>query len=129
MNTFFESLIKPSWIPPNWAFPAVWFTLWTLQAVALIRVIASGSSGRPLALVLLVAQFATAIAWQAVIFGPGRLLLAAWWLTGVLVITAVCVVACWRTDRLAGALVSPTVVWLSVATALAWSLYNLNPGA
>jgi len=29
--SFFESLNKPSWIPPDWAFPTAWFTLWALQ--------------------------------------------------------------------------------------------------
>jgi translocator protein len=126
--SFYESLIKPGWVPPDWAFPAAWFTLWTLQAVALMRVLNASSRFRVAALVMLIVQFAAAIAWQWGVFGPGRLHLAAWWLTGVLVLVLVTVAVCWRADRLAAALVAPTIVWVSVATALAWSLYRLNPG-
>jgi translocator protein len=126
---FFASLVKPSWIPPDWAFPAAWFTLWALQGVALVRLMSSNSSQRTAAVGLLVAQFVLSIAWQWGVFGPGRLRLAAWWLTGVLVLDIVVVIACWRADRVAAALVAPTIAWMSVATALGWTLDRLNPNA
>ena len=126
--TFFESLTKPSWIPPDWAFPAAWFTLWTLQAIALVVLISSDRGGRPLATGLLVAQFVAALVWQG-IWGPGRLVLAACWLLGVLVLVVAAVVAAWRVDWRAGALVAPTIVWVAVATALGFALVRLNPGA
>lgn len=127
--TFFESLAKPSWIPPDWAFPTAWFTLWTLQAVAVIIIVGSDRAGRSTALGFIAAQFLIAVAWQAVVFGPGRLALAAWWLVGVLVAVIVAVIAAWRVERLAGLLIAPTIVWVSVATALGFSLLRLNPNA
>jgi len=127
--TFFESLAKPSWIPPDWAFPAAWFSLWALQAVALLTILDSEKPGRGLALGLLGAQFVTAVLWQAAIFGEGRLTLAAWWLVGVLVLVVAATIAAWRVSRAAGALVAPTIVWMSVATTLGFTLLRLNPGA
>jgi translocator protein len=129
--SFFESLNKPSWIPPDWAFPAAWFTLWALQIGALMRLVAleRNFDGRRISLFLLGAQFIAAVAWQAVIFGPGRLLLAALWLTVVLVLVFASTVAALRVDRFAGLLIAPTIAWVSVATALGWTLYRLNPGA
>jgi translocator protein len=126
---FYESLIKPSWVPPDWAFPVVWFSLWALQAAALVKLAGSSSPHRRVALVSLVAQFVAAIAWQGAVFAPGRLLLSAWWLVGVLVLVVAAVGLCWRADPVSGLLVAPTIVWVTVATALAWSLYRLNPGA
>ncbi len=127
--TFFESLAKPEWIPPNWAFPAAWFTLWALQALALAVLLSSDRPGRTLALGLLATQFVTAVLWQAVVFGPGRLTLAAWWLAAVLLLVIAATVSAWRVSAVAGALVAPTIVWVSVATALGFSLQRLNPGA
>jgi tryptophan-rich sensory protein len=127
--TFFESLTKPDWIPPDWAFPVAWFTLWALQAAALVILVANDRPGRNLAVGLLVAQFVTAVAWQAVVFGPGRLGLAAWWLLCVLVLVVAATVTAWRVSAIAGALIAPTIVWCSVATALGFSLLRLNPGA
>ena len=126
---FFESLVKPSWIPPDWAFPAAWFSLWTLQAIAAIMLVSSDRAGRGVALFLLAAQFVIAVAWQAVVFGPGRLTLAAWWLVGILIAVVLAVLASWRVDRIASLLIAPTIVWVSVATALGFSLLRLNPGA
>jgi translocator protein len=130
--SFFQSLIKPSWIPPDWVFPAAWFTLWALQAVALVRLVsASGASptARRLAVGMMIVQFVAAVAWEVLIFGPGRLRLAAIWLTGVLVLVIIAVVVAGRVDRWAAVLVAPTVVWVSIATTLGWSLYRLNPAA
>lgn len=128
--TFFESLVKPDWIPPDWAFPAAWLTLWSLQFVALLAIVLEPSStAKRVALVLLVAQFVTAVAWQAVVFAPGRLQFAAWWLAVVLALVMAATVAAWRVDWRAGALVAPTIVWMSVATMLGFALARLNPGA
>ena len=126
--TFFESLTKPDWIPPDWAFPAVWFTLWGLQLVALFVLLENERSGRVVALGFLAAQFVVAVLWQAVVFGPGRLTLAAWWLVAVLVLVVASVVSAWRVSGLAAALI-PTIVWVSIATALGFSLLRLNPTA
>lgn len=126
--TFFESLAKPSWIPPDWAFPAAWFSLWILQAVALFVLVGSPRPGRQLAIGLLAAHFVTAVAWQAVVFGEGRLVLAAWWLLGVLVLVVAATAAALRVSPLAGALIAPTIIWMSVATVLGFTLLRLNPG-
>ena len=127
--TFFESLAKPDWIPPDWAFPTAWFTLWTLQAIALTVLLTGERDGRWTAIGLLGAQFGVAVLWQSVVFGPGRLTLAAWWLVAVLILVVLAVIVAWRVDWRAGLLIAPTIVWTSVATALGFSLLRLNPGA
>ena len=75
------------------------------------------------------AQFVVAVAWQAIVFGPGRLVLAAWWLVATLVLVVIAVIMAWRVERLAGLLIAPTIVWMSIATTLGFSLLRLNPGA
>lgn len=125
--TFFESLNKPGWIPPDWAFPTAWFSLWALQAVALLFLIDSERPGKTVALGLLATQFLTAIAWQAWVFAPGRLTVAAWWLVAVLVLVVLAVIAAWRVSRVAGLLIAPTIAWMSVATLLGFALDRLNP--
>lgn len=129
MSAFFDSLAKPQWIPPDWAFPVAWFTLWALQAVAALLLVASERPGRTVALSLLVLQFVAAVAWQAAVFGPGRLALSAWWLLGVLALVAAAAAASWRVSVVAALLVSPTIVWMMVAATLGFTLWKLNPGA
>ena len=127
--TFFESLTLPSWIPPDWAFPAAWFTLWALQILAVSVILTSDNDGKTLALGLLLTHFVGAVAWQAVIFAPGRLDFGAWWLLGVLVLVVLATAAAWRVSPIAGALIAPTIVWMSVATTLGFTIARLNPGA
>jgi len=131
---FYNSLIKPSWTPPDWVFPAMWFTLWTLQAVAVIVMLASerdgaSSNAKRVAVAVFVAQFVISIAWQAVVFGPGRLALAAVWLVGATTLVLITVVLFGRISRVAGLLMAPTFAWMCVATALGWTLWKLNPAA
>lgn len=121
--------MKPGWIPPDWAFPTAWFTLWTLQAAALLIVANSDGAGRSLAIGMLAAQFVCAMAWQSVVFGEGRLALAAWWLVGVLTLVIAATIASWRVSWTAGALVAPGIVWVSVATVLGFALLWLNPNS
>ena len=78
---------------------------------------------------MLAAQFTAAVAWQSVVFGPGRLGLAAWWLVAVLILVVAATVAAWRVEWLAGALIAPTIIWMSVATTLGFALLRLNPNA
>ncbi len=126
--TFFESLTTPSWIPPDWVFPAAWFTLWALQAAAVFVLVSSENAGRFLALGLLATHVVGAVAWQGVIFAPGRLDFGAWWLLGVLVLVIAATIAAWRVQPIAGALIAPTIIWMSIATTLGFSLARLNPG-
>lgn len=116
-------------MPPGWAFPAAWFTLWALQALAVVVLLASNNDGKSLALGLLATHFVGAVAWQAVIFAPGRLDFGAWWLLGVLVLVILATIAAWRVQPLAGALIAPTIVWMAVATTLGFTIASLNPGA
>lgn len=127
--TFFESLTLPSWIPPDWAFPAAWFTLWALQAIAVLILVGSENPGRFFALGLLATHFIGAVAWQAVVFAPGRLDFGAWWLFAVLVLVIAATAAAWRVSTTAALLIAPTIIWMSVATTLGFAIARLNPGA
>ena len=100
-----------------------------LQAVAVVNLVASESQVRFLALGLLATHFVGAVAWQAVIFAPGRLNFGAWWLFGVLVLVIAATAAAWRASTIAALLIAPTIVWMSVATTLGFSIARLNPGA
>ena len=78
---------------------------------------------------LLAAQFVAAVAWQAVVFAPGRLAFSAWWLVAVLILVIAATATAWRLDWRIGALIAPTIVWMAVAATLGFSLARLNPGA
>lgn len=126
-GTWYAGLNKPGFTPPNWAFPVVWTTLYVLIAWVGARLAAVPGAG--LVLALWAAQIALNTLWTPVFFGAHRMgagmaILALLW-----VVVAVLTVLAFRLDRLAGALLLPYLVWLSVAAALNFSLWQNNPGA
>lgn len=124
--TWYASLAKPSFTPPNAIFGPVWTVLYLMMAVAVWRIGASADSVRKRAVALFAVQLALNAIWSPVFFGleAPRLGLAV--IVGLLVSLAATVVAFWRIDRPAGLLLAPYFLWVSYATALNAAIVALN---
>jgi tryptophan-rich sensory protein len=125
---WYETLAKPAFTPPNWAFPVVWTILYTLMAVSLWRVVvASGGwiAGNR-ALIPFLLQLILNIAWSFAFFGyrsPAAgfavialLLLAIGWT----------ILAFRQKDALAAWLLAPHLVWVAYAAILNAAIWRLN---
>lgn len=126
-GSWYESLAKPEWTPPRWAFPVVWSTLYVLIAIAATRV--AGLPGAQFALALWALQIALNTLWTPVFFGghhirSGLIIIGLLWLT-----VAAMIPAFWRLDWIAGLILVPYLVWLSLATALNFWIWRNNPVA
>lgn len=128
---WYRSLQKPRWVPPNWVFPVVWTSLYILMAVAGARVVArlhDAPEAAGIALAFWGAQIAANTLWTPVFFGLRRLR-AALPVMGMLWVTvAGAVVTHWQVDTLAGLMLLPYLVWVTIAGALNLSIVRLNPG-
>ena len=124
---WYGTIAKPWFTPPDWVFGPVWTTLFTMMAVAVWRVWRCGPSPRVRqALRLYAIQLALNGLWPLLFFGLHRPDLA---LAEILVFApmiAVTLVAFWRLDRLAGALMVPYLAWASFATALNATIVAMN---
>jgi tryptophan-rich sensory protein len=72
-------------------------------------------------------QIALNTLWTPVFFGlrrmgAGMAVLVALWLA-----VAATLVTFWQIDRIAGALFAPYLLWVTIAGALNWSVWRLNP--
>ena len=126
-GSWYETLQKPSWTPPKWAFPVVWTTLYLLMAWAASRIAQEPAPGQALAFWAL--QIALNTLWTPVFFGARRMglgmaVIAALWLA-----VAATLVAFWRLDPLSGVMLLPYLAWVSVASALNWRVWRDNRGA
>ena len=123
--TWYASLAKPWFTPPNAVFGPAWTILYALMAVAAWR-IGTASTARTRATVLFVVQLALNAIWSPVFFGleAPRLGLAV--IVALLVSLPATIAAFWRTDRLAGLLLVPYLVWICYATALNAAIVTLN---
>jgi translocator protein len=126
-GSWYEGLAKPVWTPQRWVFPVVWTTLYVLMSWAAARVAGVAGSGQALALWSV--QIALNALWTPVFFGlhklrAGLVIIAALWLA-----VAATMVAFFQMDLLAGLMFLPYLAWISVATALNFSVMRRNPTA
>jgi benzodiazapine receptor len=125
---FYVRLDRPWWAPPAWLFGPVWSLLYVLMAVAAYRVwLPGGWAGARVELGLYVGQLVLNAAWSWFFFVKRSGL----WSTveAALLWTAVAAtgLAFGARDALAGWLFVPYVVWVTLATALSWSVWRRNP--
>jgi tryptophan-rich sensory protein len=125
VRTWYPSLVKPAWNPPSWIFAPVWTSLYVLMGVAVWRAWRSGAAARPLVQGYFF-QLGLNGLWSVLFFGfkqPG------WALVDILALWLVLLwlqVGLWRTDRTAGVLWLPYLLWVSFATALNTAIVRLN---
>lgn len=126
-GTWYASLEKPSWTPPNWLFPVAWTTLYVLMSFAGARV--AGEAGSGYAMAFWGLQIALNALWTPVFFGLRRLKMAVPIIGLLWVAVLGCVVSHWAVDVWAGLAFVPYLVWVTVAGALNYSVAQLNPDA
>ncbi|MBA3589192.1 TspO/MBR family protein [Methylibium sp.] len=126
---FYQQLERPPWAPPAWLFGPVWSVLYLMMGVAAWLVWrARGFDGARTALVLFLVQLAANALWTWLFFAwrEGGLAFAEILVLWALILGTV--LAFWRVRPLAGALLLPYLAWVSFASALNFSLWQLNPG-
>jgi translocator protein len=129
-NGWFASLVKPPFMPPAWAFPVAWTTLYALIGVAVAMILADPPGAlRRFGLSLFVVQLALNFAWSPIFFAGQDIRVA----SAVIIVmlgAAVAAAAVFRRIRpAAGWLMLPYLLWLCFAWALNSSIDRLNPGA
>lgn len=124
---WYESLRKPGWTPPKWAFPVVWTILYVLIGYAgwLVWTIAGWSL--PMALWGL--QIVANALWSYFFFGMRRMDVALVDVAILWLSIAVFIVAAWPVAPLASLLFLPYLAWVTAAAALNYSVRRLNPEA
>ncbi|MCW6056257.1 tryptophan-rich sensory protein TspO [Pseudomonas fragariae (ex Marin et al. 2024)] len=123
-GAWYESLEKPSFTPPNWAFPVAWTTIYLLLAWAGYRL--TLIPGSEVVLALWAAQIALNTLWTPVFFGANRLVAAMVILVLLWVVVAAMIVMALQLDIITGLILFPYLVWLSVAAALNFSILRHN---
>ncbi|WP_438480533.1 TspO/MBR family protein [Oleiharenicola lentus] len=130
VRAWYPTLNKPTWNPPNWIFGPMWTTLYVLMGIAVWRAwrrcLEPGVTGvRTLLKVYFVHLIFNAL-WSVLFFGLKQ---PTWALVDIVVLWLMLVwlqCALWKTDRVAGVLWLPYLLWVSFATALNAAIVRLN---
>jgi len=125
--TWYATLSKPSFNPPNWLFGPVWTVLYIAMAVAAWLIWRSPASPtRTLALQVWTAQLILNAMWTPVFFALHQIAAA----LVVIVLLDLAILALiritWRPYRTASLLLLPYLAWTTFATALNAAILKLN---
>ncbi|XP_017887314.1 translocator protein [Ceratina calcarata] len=128
LKPWFESLKRPAWAPPNWAFAPVWTTLYCTMGYSSYLVWRDGGGFREAAVPL--AIYGTNLilnwSWPPLFFGLHKIKLALYEIVVLWGSTAVLGVAFYNVNPLAGYLIVPYLAWTTLATALNYTIYRDN---
>ena len=129
-NEWFDALLKPSFMPPGWAFGVVWPILYLLMGLALAMILAEPPSPRrKLALILFFIQLVLNFAWSPVFFAAHNISLAKIVIFLMAALAAAAAGQFLRLRKPAGVLMVPYLAWLIFAATLNSAIERLNPGA
>ncbi len=122
---WYDNLDKPSWTPPNWVFPLTWTILYVLMAYAGVRVAVLDNNAVPVAFWAL--QIAVNTLWTPMFFGLRRLRVGFYTIVLLWVAVAGFMISAYQIDAIAGLLFVPYLIWVTIASALNFSVWRRNP--
>ncbi|WP_377294592.1 TspO/MBR family protein [Rhizobium sp. SG2393] len=124
---WYETLRKPSWTPPKWAFPVVWSVLYAAIAYAGWSVWTL--SGWSLPMMFWVVQILVNAAWSWLFFGRRRMDLALADIAVLWLSILGFILTAWPISTLAALLFIPYLAWVTTAAFLNRAVMRLNPAA
>lgn len=127
VGSWYPTLQRPSFNPPDWIFGPVWTLLYTVMGYSVWRVWSSFKAPkRRCALILFGIQLFFNLGWSVIFFGLQEIAFAFIHIIALDLLVGVTIFFFWRIDRLAGLVLVPYLVWLLFATVLNAMIWHLN---
>lgn len=128
VESWYQTINKPSWNPPSWVFGPVWTTLYVMMGVALFLVWKSGSSDilKRTAIILFAVQLMLNFFWSFIFFNQHQV---GWALVEIIVMwifILLTILAFGNISKVAAWLLVPYISWVSFATILNYTIWKLN---
>jgi tryptophan-rich sensory protein len=127
--TWYATLEKPSFNPPNWLFAPVWTLLYIMMGIAAFLVWRKELENRQvrIALIVFLVQLVLNALWSVVFFGLesplcGLIVISALWVAILFT-----VLKFFRISSAASVLLWPYLLWVTFAAVLNVSIWLLNP--
>jgi tryptophan-rich sensory protein len=126
-NSWYLSLNRPSFQPPNWIFGLIWPYNFVVLAVAGVQVMLRAEPMiAGLWMLLLIASVVAAIAWSYYFYVPHNLEIATYALSSAALFTLGILILTFMSQLVVGWFLLPYQIWLIIASALSYSYWQLN---
>jgi tryptophan-rich sensory protein len=132
ISTWYATLNKPSFNPPNWLFAPVWTILFILMGIALFLIIKEGQKEKKNKKYFLQAylsfgfQLFLNVYWSFLFFYIQAPSLAFWSIISLISMIIVNIYYFYQIKKAAAYLLIPYIVWVSFATFLNYLIWWLN---
>jgi translocator protein len=128
VSTWYPTIAKPSFNPPNWIFAPVWTLLYILIGIAAYRIWQRREriTNFPRTVAIYLIQLVLNLMWSFIFFSLhliGGALVEIIFLLLAIIINAI---VFYKIDKAAGLLFIPYILWVSFATVLTASIFMLN---
>jgi benzodiazapine receptor len=126
--TWYATLNKPSFSPPNWIFGPVWTILYLLMGVAAYLIWEKGLKNKKtkIALIYFLIQLVFNFFWSVFFFGLRQPLLAFIDIIFLWLAIVITMLKFYKLSKTAFYLLVPYLLWVSFATILNFSIVVLN---
>ncbi|QQR54998.1 tryptophan-rich sensory protein [Candidatus Peregrinibacteria bacterium] len=124
--TWYDALNKPSFNPPSWIFGPVWTALYFFMGLSLFLVWINPSKTKQKAFLFFFIQLLLNAIWSPVFFGlrstsMGLIVIIFLWIFILLTL-----IHFYKISKPSAALLAPYFLWVSFATVLNFSIWQLN---
>lgn len=127
VGSWYPTLRKPFWTPPDWLFGPVWTALYLMMGVAVWLVwLRRGLAGGAVALRLFALQLTLNVLWSMLFFGLRSPLAGLLDIVPLWAAILATLVSFWKISPFAGALLVPYWLWVSFAAALNFAIWSMN---
>jgi translocator protein len=127
-GSWYRQIQKPGWNPPGWLFAPVWTTLYILMGIAFYLIWKSAADvkiKRP-AMIVWVVQLIFNFFWTIIFFYAHQIGSAFAEIVLLWLLILVTIFLCARISKLAAWLLVPYISWVSFATILTYTIWQLN---
>ena len=124
VNSWYLTLVKPSFNPPSWVFSPVWITLFVLMGISLYLIWEAKDNKKTM--ILFYVQLVLNILWSIMFFGLKNPLLAFIEIIILWIFILMTIIYSYRISRPAAYLLAPYILWVTFAAVLNFMIYWLN---
>lgn len=128
VKTWYVTLAKPSFNPPNEIFAPVWTSLYILMGISAYLVWQKRHTiaQLPRTIAIYLIQLVLNLMWSFIFFYAHQLGLALFEIIALLLAVIINAWIFYKIDKVAGLLFIPYILWVSFATILTYNIFILN---
>lgn len=123
----YESIVRPEFAPPGFIFPIAWSILYILMGISYYLVVTSNNTEvRKKSLNVYYTQLILNSLWSLIFFRFRLFLIGFLWVLALIGLVLYMIYLFKKSNKVAGYLQIPYILWLLFAGALSFSIYRLN---